>query len=283
MIISASRRTDIPAFHSRWFMERVREGYCDVSNPFRPSQISRISLTADTVDCLVFWSKNPSPLLRYLPEFDARSLRYYFQFTLNGYPQVLETHLPPVGRLISIFRRLSDTVGPKKVIWRYDPILISSITDFAYHQDHFAWLASELAGYTHRVVVSIFDWYPFLHRRMSQPQIQALQVMQQPENNPQFGSMMHTVVEAAQANGMQIYSCAEPINLQTFGVIPGSCIDAELIQNIFGIKVSQAKDAGQRPACGCVKSRDIGTYGTCRFGCVYCYSKRSVGLQEQHT
>lgn len=271
MIISASRRTDIPAFYSRWFMERVREGFCEVPNPFRPSQVSRISLAPADVDCVVFWSKNPAPLIRYLAELDHRGYRYYFQFTLNGYPKVIEAHVPPVKRLITIFRRLADIVGPERVIWRYDPVLLSALTGYQYHAHHFAWLASRLAGYTYRVVISIFDWYPRVAQRLGKPPYHQLQVMRTPQEEPYFAEMVTHLATTAVAHGMTITSCAELIDLQPYGILPGSCIDGALIESLFGVHVTRAKDKGQRPACHCVRSRDIGKYGTCHFGCIYCY------------
>lgn len=273
MIISASRRTDIPALYSRWFMEQVRAGFCDVGNPYRPSQVSRVSLLPADVDCIVFWSKNPAPMLRYLPELADRNLRYYFQFTLNGYGPEIERHVPPAQRLISTFRRLSDQVGPQKVVWRYDPIIISRQTNHDYHRRQFTWLAEQLAGYTQRVVVSIFDWYSFLAGRYRHMSME-FQPVSAPENDQAFVLLLRDIAASAGGCGLSIYSCAEQIDLRPLGIMPGSCIDGALIEELFGSKVTRAKDRGQRPFCGCVRSRDIGTYGTCRLDCVYCYANR---------
>ncbi|HHT27052.1 MAG TPA: DUF1848 domain-containing protein, partial [Firmicutes bacterium] len=185
MIISVSRRTDIPAFFSDWFMAQVRAGYCFVPNPMRPSQVSKVSLLPEDVECMVFWSKSPAPLLRHLPELDARGFKYYFLFTLNGYPRILEPYLPDTSMLINSFVELAQTIGPAKVIWRYDPIIISAATPYQYHVQHFAYLAQELRGSTERVVVSIFDWYPFLKNRLQKPPYEALHIESEPERDEQ--------------------------------------------------------------------------------------------------
>ena len=133
MIISASRRTDIPAFFTEWFMNRVREGYCDVVNPYRADQVSRVLLRAEDVDVIVFITRNARPLLPHLAELDRRGLRYYFQYTLTGYPRQLETNTPAVPDALDTLHRLVEHVGPERLIWRYDPILFTTLTPPAYH------------------------------------------------------------------------------------------------------------------------------------------------------
>ena len=137
MIISASRRTDIPAFYSEWFVNRLQEGYCLVPNPFNPRQVSRISLVPESVDAIVFWSKNPAPMLPFLPMVEDLSYRFYFLFTVNDYPKALEPGLPPLVERISTFVELSQRIGPRCVIWRYDPIILSNRTDASYHRKTF--------------------------------------------------------------------------------------------------------------------------------------------------
>src|SRR5512135_950390 len=128
MIISASRRTDIPAFYSRWFMNRVRAGYCTVPNPFNANQVKRISLLPEEVDVIVFWTRNPRPLFPFLKELDVRGVRYYFQFTLLDNPRSIDPKTPPAESALQTFRALSEQVGPARVIWRYDPLVLSQIT-----------------------------------------------------------------------------------------------------------------------------------------------------------
>ena len=122
MIISASRRTDIPAFYSEWFMNRIRAGYCTMVNPYNRNQVSYVSLQPEDVDVIVFWTKNPLPLIHHLKELDDRGFRYYFQYTLTGYPVSIEPNVPGIDKEIDTFKKLSGLIGPAKVIWRYDPI-----------------------------------------------------------------------------------------------------------------------------------------------------------------
>ncbi|HPU75793.1 MAG TPA: DUF1848 family protein, partial [Bacillota bacterium] len=157
MIISASRRTDIPAFYTKWFMNRIRQGSCVVVNPFNSSQRYCVDLAPDAVDAIVFWSKNPAPLIPHLGELDDMGYRYYFQLTICNYPRDIEQYLPPLPERIATAVELARRIGPRRVIWRYDPIIISSRTDAQFHRREFASLASALEGSTTRVVVSLMD------------------------------------------------------------------------------------------------------------------------------
>ena len=168
MIISASRRTDIPAFYSNWLMNRIRDGYCLVPNPHNAKQVSRVSLHPNDVEAIVFWSKNPAPLLPHLGKLDKLGFHYYFQFSLNDYPRALEPNIPSLNDRVATFKDLSRLVGPLRVVWRYDPIIISDVTPFEFHRERFTWIAEELKGATHRVMVSIVDFYQKTERRLSQ-------------------------------------------------------------------------------------------------------------------
>ncbi len=159
MIVSASRRTDVPAFFGGWFMKRLQEGYVMVRNPLNRSHVRRVELTPDQVDCIVFWTKNPTPFLRYLPELDAMGYTYYFQYTLNPYPKQIEGGLPAQRDRISAFQVLADHVGPNRVVWRYDPIILTDSLTIAWHLAQFAELARELKDYTRRCVISFVDTY----------------------------------------------------------------------------------------------------------------------------
>jgi len=167
LIISASRRTDIPAFYSEWFMRRIRDGYCDVPHPFGTGHASRVSLKADDVDVIVFWTRNPRPLLRHLPELDRRGYRYYFLFTLMDNPRLLDPGTPPLVAAIATFTELSRLIGPEKVIWRYDPIVLSNLTPLPFHTDAFGRLAGLLRGLTARCIVSLLDVYRKLAGRVA--------------------------------------------------------------------------------------------------------------------
>ena len=152
MIISASRRTDIPAFYAEWMARRLKEGYCTVANPYNRNQVTRISLTPEDVDAIAFWTRNPRPLMLYLDELDSRGYRYYFQFTILGYPREVDPKSPSAETAVEAFCDLAERLGPRRVIWRYDPILFTGMTSPAFHQENFQRLAESLRGHTRRVV-----------------------------------------------------------------------------------------------------------------------------------
>lgn len=279
MIISASRRTDIPAFYTPWFLNRVRAGYCTVPNPFNRSQVSRVSLRPEEVDVIVFWTRNPRPLLPHLAELDERGYRYYFQFTLLDNPRSVDPKTPPVETAIETFQALAAQVGPQRVIWRYDPIVWSTATDAAYHLERFARIAAALHGHTSRVVISVMDVYRKAAQRLRALAPQGIEIIAAPaENPPDFAPLMHGLAALAAEHGMEIQSCAEELDLARYGITPGKCIDDDYIRRVFGLELNLKKDPSQRAACGCVASRDIGMYDTCLFGCVYCYATNSFAF-----
>ena len=274
MIISASRRTDIPAFYSEWFMNRIRAGYCTVPNPFNRMQVTHISLAPEDVDVIVFWTRNPAPLLPHLKELDERGFRYYFQHTLMGNPRVLDPHTPRLESAIATFRSLADAIGPERVIWRYDPIVFSTVTTPEFHRATYRRIAEALRGYTFRSVISIVDLYRKTARHLHSLESEGVYLT--PCSGEPLAQVMSSIADCAHENGMQIVSCAEEIDLGTYGIEPGKCVDDEYIKRVFGIQVSDKKDPSQREACGCVVSKDIGMYDTCLFGCRYCYATSSL-------
>ena len=273
MIISASRRTDIPSFYADWFINRIRAGFCTVPNPRNPSQVSRLSLRPEEVDVIVFWTRNPKPLLPHLDELDLRGYRYYFQYTLLGYPREIDPRSPPLHSAIDTFRELSDRVGQERVIWRYDPIVFSRLTGTGYHGENYARIARDLRGHTSRSVISVMDTYRKLRKRLEQLDRQGVGVGDHDDlSDPGRGELLSAIAQTARDNDMEIYACAEERDLSPHGILPGKCIDDDYIGTVFGIEVGHRKDPGQRQACGCVVSRDIGAYDTCVFGCSYCYA-----------
>lgn len=283
MIISASRRTDIPAFYTPWFIRRVRAGYCTVPNPFNRNQVSYVSLKPEDVDVIVFWTRNPAPLIPYLDELDARGLRYYFQYTVLDNPRALDPKSPPLPAALKTFRRLAERIGPQKVIWRYDPIVFTPHTEAEFHRDAFARIAAALRGFTQRVVISVMDRYPKAEKRLATLEAHGFPLNEALTQTPAFEALMRDLVAIATENGMEIVSCAEDLDLTPYGVRPGKCVDDDYIRRVFGLEVTHKKDPHQREACGCVVSKDIGAYDTCLFGCQYCYATRSFDrARQQH-
>jgi hypothetical protein len=276
MIISASRRTDIPAFYAPWFINRIRAGTCTVPNPFNLQQVTRLSLLPQDLDVIVFWTRNPKPLFPYLDELDRRGYRYYFQYTLLGYPQQIEPHSPARAAAIATFRKLAERIGPQRVIWRYDPLVFSKLTGAQYHTENYARLAAALKDATHRSVVSVMDIYAKTRKRIAQLNQDGLEIGEyQGAPSQRFDDLMDAFVRAAHQNGMSIQSCAEDLDLSVYGIQPGKCIDDRYIAATFGLQVDHRKDPGQRKACGCVVSKDIGMYDSCLFSCPYCYATGS--------
>ena len=160
IIISASRRTDIPAFYSEWFMNRIRAGYFVKVNPYNSKQRKKVSLLSSDVAAIVFWTKNPLPLMQHLPLIDRQAYRYLFHFTLNNYSKVFEPRVPDLQNRMETFKRLSDQIGPERVLWRYDPLIISNLNSVEDHLTQFNKIARTLRGYTQRVTISLVVFYP---------------------------------------------------------------------------------------------------------------------------
>ena len=284
MIISASRRTDIPAFYSEWFMNRIRAGYCTVPDPFNRNQITRVDLAPQDVDVIVFWTRNPRPLFRHLDELDQRGYRYYFQYTVLNNPRAVDPKSPSVDASIKTFRELADRVGPQRVIWRYDPIVLSEATSPEFHKAAHAHIASALTMATQRNVISIMDVYKKAEKRLRNLRqqgvvVEAIRANALPED---VSGMLEYLAATAGGCGMEIFSCAEELDLLPYGIRPGKCIDDEYIARTFGLQIKAKKDPSQRDACGCVVSKDIGMYDTCLFGCQYCYATSSFERAKQH-
>jgi DNA repair photolyase len=267
MIISASRRTDIPAFFAEWFVNRIHNGYVYVRNPINPHQISKILLTPDVVDCIIFWTKNPANLLPYLTELSSYNI--YFQFTITPYDQLLEPGLPPKLLLMELFKELSRKLGKERVVWRYDPIIISQTMSISFHIDSFAAMAAALHGYTERCVISFIDMYKKCERNLRDAEL--LPISQEP-----MREIAEAFAKIAARNKIELVTCAEEIDLNLYGIAHGKCIDNKLVAEISGRSLKIGKDKTQRPLCHCVTSIDIGDYNTCLHGCLYCYANSNI-------
>lgn len=266
MVISASRRTDIPAFFADDFMRWIRAGFCIVRNPYSGKE-SRVELNPQTVDGIVFWTKNPKQMMPYLDELSERGYHYYFQFTLTPYDGRIEPKLPPKQELLRTFQELSQQIGKEKVIWRYDPIIFSDELGLTgkWHFESFTKLADSLAPYTEQCIISYMDFYG---KCLKRPECRAFREPSETEMLELAGFL----TEIARSRGLHINACAEKLDLSSVGVGRAHCVDAELLERITGNILSLSKDKGQRKECGCAVSRDIGSYGNCPHGCVYCYA-----------
>ncbi len=276
MIISASRRTDIPAFYAEWFINRIREGYLFVRNPFNVHQVTRVDLSPSAVEAIVFWTKNAAPMLDYLDELDARGYRYYFHFTLTAYPETIEPFVPREEKLLETFRDLSLRIGPERVVWRFDPLLISDITPESVIMETFARLAGHLRGKTERVTISFCRFYRTVKNRLDRiGKETGSSFHDMSTDSCRVREMAKEMARIALSNNIKITSCAEKLDLSEFGVEHGKCVDDGIIKRALGITVPPAKDPHQREECLCVRSQDIGQYDTCVHGCLYCYANPS--------
>ena len=263
MIISASRRTDIPAFYSDWFFNRIKERYVLVPNPYNSKMISRISLDPAIVDCIVFWSKNPAPMLEKLDKL--KEYNYYFQFTLNPYGPEIENHLPIISKRIDTFKRLSDRIGKEKVIWRYDPVLTNETYTPGFHKEKFAEIAYELKEHTEKCMLGFIDHYQHIRTAVSRFNIQPLLKADIEEMAASFKKTVDTC-------SIQLDTCTVKVDLTHLGIPGGLCIDNQLVERIAGYLISARKDKNQRDICRCAESIDIGIYESCLNGCIYCYA-----------
>lgn len=268
MIISASRRTDIPTYYSEWFFNRIKAGYVLVRNPMNAHQISKINLSPDVVDGIVFWTKNPIPMLDKLDLLT--DYMYYFQFTLNAYNQDVETGVPLKNNIVvPAFQKLSDIIGPDRVVWRYDPIFLNETYTAEYHIRYFEKLAKRLAPYTKKCTISFLDFY-----RNTEKNIAGLSIQKFTPEVQEF--LAKNLSEIAYSYGLKMDTCAEGIDLQKFGIDHARCIDDRLFGKLLHCPLKVGKDKNQRLECGCIESLDIGAYNTCRNGCRYCYANYST-------
>ncbi|MGB4268372.1 MAG: DUF1848 domain-containing protein [Spirochaetota bacterium] len=273
MIISASRRTDIPAFYSQWFMDCIQKGHCSVTNPFNPMQTKEVSLLPEDVEAIVFWTRYPVGLMKHFCKLTDSGYRYIFLYTITGYPRWLEPHSPELSHAIQAFKDVSMMLGSQKIIWRYDPIVFSKELDFDFHIKNFTAIAQQLQGYTQRVIISIMEPYKKVIRRLKP--LHEKEIVLYPMNifnHAALYTFFTSIKHIATHCGMHIQSCCS--NLTEYGITNGACIDGNLINSVFRLDLHFIKDTYQRNNCLCAKSIDIGSYTTCRFGCLYCYANR---------
>lgn len=309
IIISASRSTDIPAFYAKWFFNRLDKGYCAWYNPFNQQKMYVSFINCKVV---VFWTKNPKPIIEFLPELDRRGIHYYFQVTLNDYVhEGFEPNVPSVEDRIETFKILSQKIGKEKVIWRFDPLIITpeiSPRDLLLRIWH---IGNRLKGFTNKLVFSFVDVLPY--RKVQNNLIKETPYFT--KENVQFAEPnyvqrmeiikgLHKIKEFWNKDGwnIEMATCAEDMDLDSYGISHNRCIDSELMKKIFSedeelvyylhtlkwpkrdlfgnlpplpSKTKNVKDKGQRKVCGCMVSKDIGMYNTCQHLCVYCYANTS--------
>ncbi|SFM11865.1 DUF1848 domain-containing protein [Halanaerobium salsuginis] len=274
MIISASRRTDLPAFYSKWFYNRIKAQSVMVRNPFNYRQISKINLSAKLIDCIVFWTKNPTA--DFIAQLDLlKDYNYYFQFTINPYNRNLESRVPLKKQIIKKFITLSQKIGKERLIWRYDPIILTDTIDEEYHYKYFDFLAAQLAQYTDKCIISFLDNYKKTEKNLAEINLTAL-------TTTKMKIIASNLADLAAKYDLKLASCAEAVDLTTFNIQPSSCIDSKLIEQISGFKLTAKNDKNQRKFCNCAESIDIGSYNSCLHFCKYCYANSQSEIVEKN-
>lgn len=271
MILSVSRRCDIPAFFGKWFLNRLKEGFVCVRNPYNRRSVSKIVLDPQAADCIVFWTKDAAPFLQFLPKIDDFGYRYYFQFTVTPYGREIERNVGDKAQILQAFRTLSKRIGKERVIWRYDPILLTKGISIEWHIEKFHAMCRKMQGYTETVAISFLDEY----QKLDKTKYRA------PDEEEMY-MIGCAFAEIAKEYGLHIQTCAEKIS--TPGIEKGACIDKTLIEHICGYPISVKKDKSQRIECLCAESIDIGEYDTCAHFCEYCYANhRKTTIERKMT
>jgi len=313
IIISASRATDIPAFYSNWLINRLRKGWVLWRNPFN-QKTKYISFS--NCRAIVFWTKNPIPLISRLREIDEMGIRYYFQFTLNNYEKEnLEPNVPPLENRIEAFKKLSDIIGREKVIWRFDPIIIRKELSTEEILRRIKYIGERIKGYTEKLVFSFVEILKY--KKVKINLLKETKLFDKIDINEAEATLSQKMEIAeglakirdkwkTEGWNLKLATCAEKIDFDIFDIEHNRCIDIELMKKIFYddknmtyyfnygrmpesedrtiaehlslLVADDWKDKGQRKFCGCMKSKDIGMYNTCVHLCSYCYANSSKEL-----
>ncbi|MCM1387170.1 MAG: DUF1848 domain-containing protein [Bacillus sp. (in: Bacteria)] len=261
MILNTGSRTDIPAYYSDWFYNRIKEGYVLVRNPYYPVQITRYLLSPDVIDMMVFCTKNPQPMLDRLALLSAFEMFWFV--TITPYGKDIEPYVPPKEQVMDSFRRLSELIGHEKVSWRYDPVFITDAYSVDYHIEQFGQMAEALAGYTHQCVVSFIDLYEKTKRNFK-----GVRSVSEKEQE----SLVSAFSQVAKEYDLQIHLCCENAALVRENVDADGCVSKAVLEKALGAKLNVPKKKTARSECGCLLGADIGAYNTCGHGCLYCYA-----------
>jgi hypothetical protein len=271
MIISASYRTDIPAYYVEWFLNRLAAEYAEVRNPYN-GKPAHVSLAPEYVSGFVFWTRNPAPFGTGFEAVAARGLPFVIQMTITGYPRALEPGVLDTDAAVNAFLDLADRWGPRAAVWRYDPVLISSLTPRDWHLENFTRLAEKLSGATDEVVLSHAHIYQKSARNLDNAGATENFNWQDPPTDAKT-ALLNALGGIAHEHGMTPTLCSQP-DLLSDGLAPARCIDAARLADINGAPIT-SRQRGQRPGCLCAEARDIGRYDTCPQGCAYCYANQS--------
>ncbi|ANT65693.1 MULTISPECIES: DUF1848 domain-containing protein [Prosthecochloris] len=272
MVISASRRTDIPAFYAEWFIRRLEAGSCAVRNPYDRSRFREVSLRADDVAAFVFWTRFPRPLRLRYAALEHLGIPSLFHLTVTGYPRRFEPGMPTVEEVIAECEQLAGLIGQNRIVWRYDPVMLAPEIDVGWHIRNFRWLCERLHRVAGRIVVTFIQHYPHVAARSDRLGCHS-------PGGVQKETLASSFLETAASFGMPLHGCGRRDGAEFF--LPGRCIDSSMLRELFGLELSGRKDPGQPDVCGCMRSIDIGAYGSCLHRCGYCYATRDFREAER--
>ena len=277
MIISASYKTDLPAYYGHWFMARLAAGFCRMVNPYG-RQVHEVPLDPESVDGFVFWTRNLAPFAPRLPAIRALGYPFFVHYTITGYPRALEFAVPGADHGVTQMATLAAAFGPHAGVWRYDPILLTSLTPSAWHLENFAGLAARLEGSTDEVVISFAHFYRKTRRNLAVAARAFCFDWHDPDDDEKR-ALVARLTDIAAGRGMRLGVCAQP-HLVSPGAGEARCIDAARLSRVADRPIS-APRRGNRPGCACDASRDIGDYDSCSQGCVYCYAVSQRALARR--
>lgn len=272
MIICASRRTDIPAFHMEWLMNRLRGGRVFVRNPIQKSVVYDISLKKRDVDCIIFITKNPMPLENYLDEIIEMGYQLLFQVTINPYERDIEPNVPKYEDVIDSFIRISDKIGTDRMLWRYDPVIFFGKYGMEFHHNNLTHMSKKLEGKTKKCTFSFLTYYDKLSEKYEKNILG-------PANKKDEESFLRMMPKVLNPRGIVVTSCCETSDHIRFGIEHKGCIDSGVLKSL---NIPYEKQSvPYRDGCLCVKCIDIGAYDTCMHNCIYCYANHNDRLQRE--
>lgn len=268
-IISVSRRTDIPAFYGDWFMKRINDGFVGYLNPFG-GQKKIISLKHEDVIAFVFWSKNFTPFMNNLMLLKEMDYKFYFNYTITGLPNIFECNLVEKDEAINNLIELSNLFSPKHINWRYDPIVLSSMTDYNFHLNNFEEMCMKLNGFVERCFFSFAIQYGKVKRNYDKFQKENSIFFSEPEISVKQ-KLSEDLASIAKMYGIKMYTCCGDILLSD-RILKAHCVDGQIIKELYSLDGLTIKESPTRKECGCTSSTDIGVYDSCPHGCIYCYA-----------
>ena len=272
MIVNVGGRTDIVNYYTTWLINRLKEGYVYSRNPLFTNNVSKISLNPKDVDCLMFCSKNYKPIIKYMKDINEK-YRIICHYTITAYEKDVEPNVSTIEESIKTLKELSKIVGKEKVLWRYDPILLTEKYTVQRHIETFEYMAKEISPYVQRCIFSFVEMYKKLKYNM--PEII-------PFTEEDRTKILENIGRIAKKYKLFIQTCGTDENYEKYGIHLSGCTTTEILEKANHVKYKEVKAKGMRKGCHCIPSRDIGAYDTCLNGCKYCYANTRPELAKEN-